>query len=72
MWFKFQGEIPSRSAVCVYGDYGTYTPPSPPLTEEEKLRDIAHSINIEKLILGVSSVTVSYLIHYYYKMQQIF
>ena len=33
-------------------------PPSPPL------RDIGHSIRIGNLILSVSSVTVSYLIHY--------
>ena len=36
----------------------------PPLSEDEGLRDIGHSMSIGNLILGVNSVTVSYLIHY--------
>ena len=57
-------------------------PISPPLSKVEGLRDIGHSINIGNLILGVNSVTVSYLIHddgllqnaieIYYKMRQVF
>ena len=39
-------------------------PPSPQLSKDEGLRDIGHSMSIGNLILSVSSVTVSYLIHY--------
>ena len=39
-------------------------PPSPPLSKDEGLRDIEHIMSIGNLILGVNSVTVSYLIHY--------
>ena len=39
-------------------------PPSPPFSKTEELRDIGHIIDIGNLILGVNSVTVSYLIHY--------
>ena len=39
-------------------------PPSPPLSKDEGLTDIGHSMNIGSLILGVSGVMVSYLIHY--------
>ena len=38
-------------------------PPSPPVSKDEELRDIGHSMSITNLILGVNSVTVSYLIH---------
>ena len=38
--------------------------PSPILSKGEELRDIAHIMSIGNLILGVNSVTVSYLIHY--------
>ena len=37
---------------------------SPPLSKDERLRDIGHNMSIGNLILGVNSVTVSYLIHY--------
>ena len=37
---------------------------SPPLSKDEGLTDIGHSMSIGNLILGVNSVTVSYLIHY--------
>ena len=37
---------------------------SPLLSKGEELRDIAHIMSIGNLILGVNSVTVSYLIHY--------
>ena len=38
---------------------------SPPLSKGEGLRDIGHSMSIVvNLILGVNSVTVSYLTHY--------
>ena len=39
-------------------------PPSPPFSKDEGLRDSWHSMSIGNLILGVNSVTVSYLIHY--------
>ena len=39
-------------------------PPSPPLSKDNVLKDIGHIMSIENLILGVNSVTVSYLIHY--------
>ena len=52
------------------------------LSKDEGLRDIGHSMSIGNLILGVNSVTVSYLIHYdsllqnatevYDKMRQLF
>ena len=37
---------------------------SPPFSKDEGLRDIGHNMSIGNLILGVNSVTVSYLIHY--------
>ena len=63
-WFKFQGKIPSRSGVCVQGEWQKYISPSPLLSKDEGLSDIGHSIRIENLILEANSVTVSYLIHY--------
>ena len=55
---------------------------SPPLSKDEELREIGHIMSIGNLILGVSSATVSYLIHcdsflqngteVYYKMRQLF
>ena len=39
-------------------------PPSPPLSKDKGLRDIGHIMSIRNLILGINSVTVSYLIHY--------
>ena len=47
------------------------TPPSPPLSKVEELRDIRHSMSIGNLILGVNFVTVSYLIHYYSLLQNV-
>ena len=58
-WFKFQAKIPSRSGVCVQGEWQKYTPPSPPLSEDEGLKKIGHSMSIRDLIFGVNSVTVS-------------
>ena len=63
-WFKFQAKIPGRSGVCVQGEWQKYTPPSPPLSKDEGLKNIGHSMSIRNLIFGVNSVTVSYLIHY--------
>ena len=63
-WFKFKAKIPSRFRVCVQWEWQKYTPPSSPLSKDERLRDIGHSRSIGNLILGVSRVTVSYLIHY--------
>ena len=40
------------------------TPPSPPLSKDEELKNIGHSTSIRNLIFGVNSVTVSYLILY--------
>ena len=64
VWFKFQAKIPSRSGVCVQGEWQKYTPPSPPLSKDEGLKNIGHSMNIRNLIFGVNSVTVSDLICY--------
>ena len=63
-WFKFQAKIPSRSGVCVQGEWQKYTPPSPPLSKDEGLKNIGHSMSIRNLIFGVNSVTVSDLIRY--------
>ena len=60
-WFKFQAKVSSLSRVCVQGELQKYTSPSPPLSKDE---DIGRSMSIGNLILGVNSVTVSYLIHY--------
>ena len=63
-WIEFQAKIPSRPTVCVQGKWQKFTPLSPPLSKDEGLRDIGHSMSIGNLVLGVNSVTVSYLIHY--------
>ena len=39
-------------------------PPFPQLSKDEGLKDIDHITSIGNLILGVNSITVSYLIHY--------
>ena len=57
-------KIPNRSGVCVEGEWQRYTRPSPPLCKSEGLKDIGHSLSIGNLILGIYSVTVSYLICY--------
>ena len=36
----------------------------PPLSKDEKLKDIGHSMSMGNLILGANRVTVSYLIRY--------
>ena len=62
-WFKFQAKI--SSCWSMRSRRVTKIPPlSPPLSKDEGLRDIGHSMSIGNLILGVNSVTVSYLIHY--------
>ena len=38
--------------------------PPPPLSKDEELKNIGHSMNIRNLNFGVNSVTVSYLIRY--------
>ena len=63
-WFKFQANIPSLSGVCVQGEWQKYTPPSLPLSQDEGLKNIGHSMSIRNLTFGVNSVTVSYLIRY--------
>ena len=63
-WFKFQAKIPSYSGVCIQGERQKYTPPSAQPSKVEGLRDIGHSISIGNVILGVNSVTASYLTHY--------
>ena len=63
-WFKIRAEIPTRSGVYVQGEWQKYTHPSPPFSKNEELKDIGHSMSIGNLTLGVSSVTVSYLIRY--------
>ena len=64
VWFKFKTKISSCSGLCVQGEWQRHTPSSPLLSKDEGLKDIGHSMNIGKLILGVNSVTVSYLIRY--------
>ena len=81
-WFKFQAKIPSCSRVCLQGEWQKYTPPYLPLSKDEGLKNIGHSMSIRSLIFGVNSVTVSYLIRYdsllqnaklfYYEMRQKF
>ena len=63
-WFKFQAKIPSRSGVCVQGEWQKNTPSSPPLSKDEGLNDIGDRMSIGNLILGVNIVTVWYLIRY--------
>ena len=60
--FKFQAKITSRSGVCIQGEWQKYTSSSPLLSKDEGLQDIGHSMSIGNLILGVNSVTASYLI----------
>ena len=38
-------------------------PSLPPLSKDEGVKDIGHSMSIKNLILGVSSATVSYCSH---------
>ena len=45
-------------------------PLSPPLSKDKELTDIGHSMSIANLILGINSVTVSYLIHYHNLLQK--
>ena len=60
----FCQNVPSRSEVCVQGEWQKWTPPSPPSSKDDRLKDIGYSTSIRNLILGVNSVTVSYLIRY--------
>ena len=62
--FKFQAKMPTRSGVCIQGEWQKCTRPSSPLSKDEGLKDIGHSMSIGNLICGVNSVTVSYLIRY--------
>ena len=64
VWFKCKTKLSSCSGLCVQGEWQKHTPSSPLLSKDEGLKDIGHSMNIGKLILGVNSVTVSYLIRY--------
>ena len=43
----------------------------PPPSEDEGLKDIGHIMTIGNLILGVNSVTVSYLVHYNSSLQNV-
>ena len=61
-WFKFQAKIPTCFGVYVQEEWQKYTRPSLPLSKDEGMKDIGHSMNIRNLILGVNSVTVSYFI----------
>ena len=65
-WFKFQAKIPSLSGVCIQGEWQNCTPPSPPLSKDQGLKDIGkdHWEGIRNLVLVVNSVTDSCLIHY--------
>ena len=71
-WFKLQAKIRSYSGVRVHGERQKYIPLSPPLSQIDGLRDIGDNMSIGNIILGVNSVTVSYLIKtVYHKMRQI-
>ena len=63
-WLKFQAKIPSRSGVYVKWKWQKILPVSPPLSKSKGQWDTDYSMSIANLILGVSSVTVSHLIHY--------
>ena len=63
-WFKFHVKISTRSVVRNQWRVTKIHPFSLPFSEDEGLRDIGHSMSIGNLILGVNSVTLSYLIHY--------
>ena len=45
-------------------EWQKYNPLSSPLSKDKGLRGIGHSMSIGNLTLSVTSVTVSYLIHY--------
>ena len=50
---------------CAFRESDKKTPlSSPPLSKDEGLSDVGHSMIFENLILVASSVTVSYLIHF--------
>ena len=68
---QISGENSKLFGVCVQGQRQKYTPPSPPLSKVEELRDIRYSMSIGNLILWANSVTVSYLIHYYSLLQNV-
>ena len=57
-WLKIQAKVPSRSGAWAQGEWQKNTHSS------ERLKNIGHSMSINNLILGVNSVTVSYLIQY--------
>ena len=57
-WLKIQAKVPSRSGVWAQEEWQKNTHSS------ERLKNIWHSMSINNLILGVNSVTVSYLIQY--------
>ena len=62
-WFKFQVKIPTCSGVRRESDKNTPVPPTP-LSKDEGLKDIRHSMSIRNQFLVVNSVTVSYLTRY--------
>ena len=53
-----------QAVVCVQREWQKYTSSSHPLSKDKGLRGIGHNMSLGNLILGVSSVTVSCLIHY--------
>ena len=69
-WFKFQTKIPSRSGVCIQGEWQKYTPPSPPLCKDERLR----GMNTEQIQFWDSVVLrfhIWFIMTVSYDMQQI-
>ena len=68
-YFRFQTRVcqnvsNERKFVSLYQISGdSKIPPSLPLSKDEVLRSIGHSIRIGNLILGVNDVTFSYLIY---------
>ena len=65
-WINFQAKISSHPGVYVWvqGEWQKYDPSFPPLSKDEGLTNIGHSMSTGNLIWGVNGVTVSCLIHY--------
>ena len=61
---NFTQKISSLSGVCVEGEWLKYTPPSPKLFKDDRLKKNGYSMSIGNLIFSVNSATVSYLIRF--------
>ena len=67
------GENSKCCRVCIQRERKKFTPPTPPLSKDEGLKDIGHRMKMRNLFLGVNSVTVHiwFIMAVYYKMRQI-